>query len=132
MEFPVPLERSFDSVYGLEHLGGDGSEVRGRLRVTDAVRGPDGAVPSGVFFAAAESLASTGTALAVLPRGLVPSGLSNSTHVLVPAREGVLEVVARRRAEGDLDWLWDVEATGEGGTLHAVSSVVIAVRPART
>ena len=39
MEFPVPLERSFDSVYGLEHLGGDGSEVRGRLRVTDAVRG---------------------------------------------------------------------------------------------
>src|SRR3954452_8351604 len=102
--------------------------MRGRLTVSDAVRGPDGAVASGVFFAAAESLASTGTALAVLPQGLIPSGLRDSTHVLVPAREGTVEVVARRRAQGDLDWLWDVEATGEGGTLHAVSSVVIAVR----
>jgi hypothetical protein len=37
----------------------------------------------------------------------------------------------RCRARGDLDWLWDVEVTGEDGTLHAVSSVVIAVRPAR-
>jgi 1,4-dihydroxy-2-naphthoyl-CoA hydrolase len=132
VEFAVPLERSFDAVYGLEHLGGDADAMRGRLTVTDAVRGPDGAVQSGVYFAAAESLASTGTALAVLPRGLIPSGLSNSTHVLVPARAGVLDVVARCRAQGELDWLWDVEITGGDGTLHAVSSVVIAVRPART
>jgi 1,4-dihydroxy-2-naphthoyl-CoA hydrolase len=131
VEFAVPLERSFDATYGLQHLGGDGDEVRGRLEVTDALRGPDGSVHSGVHFAMAESLASTGTALAVLPQGLIPSGLSNSTHVLVPARSGVLAAVARCRARGELDWLWDVEVTGEDGTLHAVSSVVIAVRPAR-
>src|SRR3954454_8687328 len=105
--------------------------MRGRLTVSDAARAPDGAVHSGVYFAAAESLASTGTALAVLPHGLIPSGLSNSTHVLAPAREGVLEAVARCRARGELDWLWDVEITGPDGTLHAVSSVLIAVRPAR-
>jgi acyl-coenzyme A thioesterase PaaI-like protein len=131
VEFAVPFERSFDATYGLEHLGGDGDEVRGRLAVTDAVRGPDGSVHSGVHFAMAESLASTGTALAVLERGLVPSGLSNSTHVLVPATAGVLSAVARCRARSDADWLWDVEITGGDGTLHAVASVVIAVRPAR-
>ena len=127
----MPFERSFDAAYGLELVGGDGESVRGRLEVTDAVRGPDGAVHSGIHFAMAESLASTGTALEVLPRGLIPSGLSNSTHVLAPARDGVLEAVARCRARGELDWLWDVEITGPDGTLHAASTVVIAVRPAR-
>jgi acyl-coenzyme A thioesterase PaaI-like protein len=88
-------------------------------------------VHSGIHFAIAESLASTGTALEVLPQGLIPSGLSNSTHVLAPARDGVLEAVARCRARGELDWLWDVEITGADGTLYAASTVVIAVRPAR-
>jgi acyl-coenzyme A thioesterase PaaI-like protein len=131
MEFAVPPERSFDAVYGLEHVAGDGDGLRGRVAVTDALRGPDGSVHSGVHFAIAESLASTGTAWEVLPRGLVPSGLSNSTHVLAPARDGVLEAVARCRMRGDLDWLWDVEITGADGTLYAASAVVIAVRPPR-
>jgi acyl-coenzyme A thioesterase PaaI-like protein len=131
MEFAVPPERSFDAAYGLEHLGADGDGIRGRVAVTDALRGPDGSVHSGVHFAIAESLASTGTALEVLPRGLIPSGLSNSTHVLAPARDGVLEAVARCRARGELDWLWDVEITGADGTLYAAAAVVIAVRPAR-
>ena len=43
----------------------------------------------------------------------------------------VLEAVARCRARGELDWLWDVEITGADGTLHAASTVVIAVRPGR-
>ena len=131
MEFAVPLERSFDAAYGMEYLGGDGDSIRGRVAVTDALRGPDGSVHSGIHFAIAESLASTGTALDVMPRGLVAAGLSNSTHVLAPARDGVLEAVARCRARGDLDWLWDVEITDAEGTLVAASTVVIAVRPAR-
>ena len=127
----IPFERSFDAAYGLEYAGADADGIRGRLRITDPLRGPDGAVHSGIHFAVAESLASTGTALEVVPQGLVPSGLSNSTHVLAPAREGVLEAVARCRARGELDWLWDVEITGADGTLHAAATVVIAVRPAR-
>src|SRR3954466_6598612 len=131
MDFAVPFERSFDAAYGLEHLGVDGDGIRGRLTVTDALRGPDGAVHSGIHFAVAESLASTGPAPEGLPPGLIPSGLSNSTHVLAPARDGVLEAVARCRARGELDWLWDVEITREG-ELCAASAVVIAVRPARS
>jgi 1,4-dihydroxy-2-naphthoyl-CoA hydrolase len=131
MEFAVPLERSFDAAYGLEYVGRDDDAIRGRVAITDALRGPDGAVHSGIHFAIAESLASTGTALAVMPRGLVAAGLSNSTHVLTPARDGVLDAVARCRARGELDWLWDVEISGADGTLHAASTVVIAVRPAR-
>jgi 1,4-dihydroxy-2-naphthoyl-CoA hydrolase len=131
VEFAVPFERSFDAAFGMEYVGADGDGVRGRVPVTAALCGPDRAVHSGIHFAIAESLASTGTALEVLPRGLVPSGLSNSTHVLAPARDGVLEAVARCRARGDLDWLWDVEITGADGTLHAAATVVIAVRPAR-
>jgi acyl-coenzyme A thioesterase PaaI-like protein len=99
--------------------------------VTEALLGSDGTVGSGVYAAAAESLASTGTAVEVVPAGLIPAGLSNSTHVLAAARDGVLEVVARCRARGQLDWLWDVEITRDG-ELCAASAVVIAVRPGHT
>ena len=64
--------------------------------------GSDGTVRSGVYAAIAESLASTGTAVEVVPQGFFPSGLSNSTHVVGDAREGVLEAVARCRARGEL------------------------------
>jgi 1,4-dihydroxy-2-naphthoyl-CoA hydrolase len=130
--FVIPFERSFDAAYGLEYLAADADGIRGRVPVTPALCGPDGAVHSGIHFAIAETLASAGTALEVVPRGLVASGLSNSTHVLAPARDGVLEAVARCRARGELDWLWDVEVTGADGALVAASTVVIAVRPART
>lgn len=130
--FVIPFERSFDAAYGLEFLSAGAEGIRGRVPVTPALCGPDGAVHSGIHCAIAETLASAGTALDVVPRGLVASGLSNSTHVLAPARDGVLEAVARCRARGELDWLWDVEITGADGTLVAASTVVIAVRPART
>jgi 1,4-dihydroxy-2-naphthoyl-CoA hydrolase len=128
--FVVPFERSFDAAYGLEYVTAGDGEARGRVTVTEALLGLDGAVMSGVYAAAAESLASTGTAVEVVPAGLIPSGLSNSTHVLAAARDGVLEAVARCRARGELDWLWDVEITRDG-ELCAASAVVIAVRPAR-
>src|SRR3954470_12688364 len=128
--FVVPFERSFDAAYGLERLSAGDGEARGRVPVTDALLGPGGSVRSGVYAAAAESLASTGTAVEVLAAGRIPSGLSNSTHVLADVRDGVLEVAARCRARGELDWLWEVEITA-GGELCAAATVVIAVRPAR-
>ena len=127
----LPFERSFDAAYGLEYLSAGEGSARGRVTVGDAVLGPDGTVQSGIYAAMAESLASTGTALEVVPAGLVPSGLSNSTHVLAPVRAGVLEATARCRARGELDWLWDVEIVCET-TLCAAATVVIAVRPARS
>ena len=125
--FVVPFERSFDARYGLEYL----EPTRGRVAVTDALLGADGSVRSGVYAAIAESLASTGTAVEVVPQGLIPSGLNNSTHVIGEARNGVIEGIARCRARGNGEWLWDVEIGPPGGPATAVATVAIAIRAAR-
>jgi pimeloyl-ACP methyl ester carboxylesterase/acyl-coenzyme A thioesterase PaaI-like protein len=125
--FAIPFERSFDAHYGLEYL----EPTRGRVTITGELLGPDGTVRSGVYAAIAESLASTGTAVEVVPKGLIPSGLNNSTHVIGDARNGVLEGLARCRARGDGEWLWDVEIGPPEGQATAVATVAIAIRPAR-
>jgi 1,4-dihydroxy-2-naphthoyl-CoA hydrolase len=126
----VPFDDSFDAAYGLEYRGGDDTEMRGRLVVSERVLGRDGTVQSGIYAAIAESLASTGTAVGALPLGLIPAGLGNSTHIVGEARAGaLLDAVARRRARGALEWLWDVEITDADGAICAIAAVVIAIRP---
>jgi len=123
----VPLDQTFDARYGLEYL----EPTRGRLTVTPNVLGADGTVQSGVYAAMAESIASTGTAVEVLPNGFIASGLNNSTHVVGAVREGVLEAVARCRSRGETEWLWDVEIGPPWGPVSAIATVAIAVRPKR-
>ena len=101
------------------------------MTIKPELLGPDGTVQSGVYAAIAESLASAGTAVEVVPQGFFPSGLSNSTHVVGEAREGVLEGTARCRARGEREWLWDVEIGPPGGVATAVATVAIAVRKVR-
>jgi 1,4-dihydroxy-2-naphthoyl-CoA hydrolase len=122
--FVVPFERSFDAVYGLEYV----TPTTGRVTVRSELLAEDGTVSSGVYAAIAESLASTGTAVEVVPEGLIPSGLSNSTHVVGDVRDGVLEATARCRARGEMEWLWDVEIGPPGGEPSAIATVAIAVR----
>ena len=74
--FVVPFERSFDAHYGLEYLSAGDGEARGRVVVRAEHLGAGGSVGSGVYAAMAESLASTGTAVEVVPQGCFPSGLS--------------------------------------------------------
>jgi 1,4-dihydroxy-2-naphthoyl-CoA hydrolase len=127
----VPYEQSFDARYGLVlEQAGDGT-ARGRVPVTEALLGGDGTVSSGVYAAMAESLASTGTAVDVVPQGSSPSGLSNTTHVVGAVRRGVLAGVARCRARGELEWLWEVEIGLDGAPPAAIATVVIAVRQLR-
>ena len=125
--FVVPFERSFDAHYGLEYL----EPARGRVTVTPELLGADGTVSSGVYAAIAESLASTGTAVEVVPKGLVPFGLNNSTQVVGEIRDGVLEGLARCRAQGPGEWLWDVEIGPPDGPPSAISTVSIAIRKKR-
>ena len=125
--FVVAPDAAFDAHLGHEFL----TPTTSRLTLRAAHLGSDGTVRSGVYAAVAESLASTGTAVQVLPQGLFPSGLSNATHVVGDAREGVLEAVARCRARGELEWLWDVEIGPPGGAPTAIAAVAIAVRPMR-
>jgi 1,4-dihydroxy-2-naphthoyl-CoA hydrolase len=125
--FVVPFERSFDGAYGLEYL----SPTSGRVSVRPELLGADGTVQSGIYAAIAESIASTATAVEVVPKGLIPSGLSNSTHVVADVRDGVLEAVARCRARGELEWVWDVQIGPSGGEPSAIATVAIAVRQKR-
>ena len=125
--FVVPFERSFDALYGLEYV----EPTRGRVTIRPEHLGADGTVRSGVYAAIAESLASTGTAVEVVPKGLVPFGLNNSTQVVGEVSDGVLEGLARCRAQGPNEWLWDVEIGPPGGPPSAISTVSIAVREKR-
>ena len=125
--FVVPFEASFDARYGFEYL----APTHGRVSLGPELLGADGTVRSGVYAAIAESIASTGTAVEVVPQGLIPSGLSNSTHVIGVVRDGVLEAHARCRSRGESEWLWDIEIGPPGGVATAVATVTIAVRPKR-
>ena len=125
--FVVPFAEAFDARYGLEYV----TPTHGRLSIRPDLLGADGTVQSGVYMAMAESIASTGTAVEVVPQGLIPSGLSNCTYVIGEAREGVLQAHARCRARGDGEWLWDVEIGPPDGAATAIAAVVIAVRPKR-
>jgi 1,4-dihydroxy-2-naphthoyl-CoA hydrolase len=126
--FVVAPADAFDAHLGQEFL----TPTTSRTTVRADHLGPDGTVRSGVYAAIAESLASTGTAVEVVPRGFFPSGLSNSTHVVGDARAGVLEAVASCRARGELEWLWDVEIGPPDGAPTAIATVAIAVRPMRS
>lgn len=123
----VPFEQSFDAQYGLEYV----EPTRARLTVTEQVLGADGTVRSGVYAAMAETIASAGTAVEVLPNGFVAFGLNNSTNVVGAVRDGVLEAVATCRARADGEWLWDVEIRSAAGDVSAIATVTIAVRPQR-
>jgi len=125
MKLVVPFERSFDATYGLEYI----DPAHGRVSVDARHLGAHGAVQSGVYASMAESIASTATAVEVLEKGFMVSGLSNATYVLADVTEGVLEAAAQAAARVEGEWLWDVEIRC-GDTLAALSTVVIAVRPA--
>ena len=125
MKLVVPFERSFDATYGLEYI----DPAHGRVVVGARHLGAHGAVQSGVYASMAESIASTATAVEVLEKGFMVSGLSNATYVLADVTEGVLEAAAQAAARVEGEWLWDVEIRC-GDTLAALSTVVIAVRPA--
>src|SRR3954449_8995262 len=125
MKLVVPFERSFDATYGLEYI----DPAHGRVVVRAHHLGAHGAVQSGVYASMAESIASTATAVEMVPHGFIVSGLSNATYVLADICEGVLEAAATCRARVEGEWLWDVEIRA-GDVLAAQATIVIAVRPA--
>jgi uncharacterized protein (TIGR00369 family) len=131
----VPYERSFDGVYGLEPVGqglGEDGILRGRVRVRPELLGAEDRLHGGVPAAIAEALASTGTALVTIDQGLVPSGLSNDTTVIVAVGEGtMLHAEATPLSRVADYWVWSVQLRDDAGTLCAFSRVTIAVRPPR-
>jgi 1,4-dihydroxy-2-naphthoyl-CoA hydrolase len=128
LQLPVAIDQGFDGLYGLELTELSDEVVRGRVPVGDDIKQPAGLVHGGVYAAVAESLASYGTALSVMPEGKLAMGLSNQTSFLRPITEGTIEAVATRRHQGATTWVWEVEMTDDQGRLCVLSRVTIAVR----
>ena len=129
----VAFDRTFDARYGLEFAehDADAGELRGRIAIRDELLTAHGAVHGGVLAGAAEALASTGTALAVMERGDAAMGLSNDTTIVAEVREGTIHALARVVARGEREWVWTVDATGDDERPVAHSRVTVAVRPLR-
>lgn len=130
----VAYDRSFDASYGLEIAGHDAEagKIGGRFAVHDALLSEHALVHGGVFAGAAEALASTGTALAVMESGNAAMGLSNDTTVLADVTGGTVHAEARVVSRGEDAWLWTVDARDEDGRPCAHSRVTVAVRPLRS
>jgi 1,4-dihydroxy-2-naphthoyl-CoA hydrolase len=125
-----PIERTMDAAIGFEHLGADGEIARGRFEVTDSVRQPYGIVHGGAYAAAAESLASAATFMAVREQGMLAMGQSNHTSFLRPLSEGTVHAEGTVRHRGRTTWVWEVEFKDDEGRLLALSRVTMAVRSA--
>jgi len=125
-----PGYRGFDALIGLEILEYDDEIVTARVPICDELRQPFGLVHGGVVAAIAETLASVGTAAAVVAEGNVAMGLSNQTSFMRPLVEGMIHGRAQRRHRGRTTWIWDVEISDDEGRVCALSRMTIAVRPA--
>ncbi len=132
MRIPLPNEAAvgFDALYGLELVEVSGDVACGRVVVRDELKQPAGLVHGGVYAAVAESLASYGTALAVMPEGRMAMGLSNNTSFIRPITGGTIHAVARPRHRGRSTWVWEVELLDDDDRLCALVRVTIAVRQA--
>jgi uncharacterized protein (TIGR00369 family) len=124
-----PPAGGFDALYGLELLEVTDELVRGRVAVHDKVKQAFGLVHGGVLASIAETLASLGTAVVVMPEGMAAMGLSNNTSFMRPITAGTIHARASRRHRGRTTWIWDVEISDDDGRLCALTRMTIAVRP---
>ncbi len=130
-ELPHQITRGFEGLFGLELTEVSEGRMCGRVPVRDDLKQPAGLVHGGVYAAIAESLASWGTALAVMPEGKLAMGLSNQTSFLRPITEGTIIATATRRHRGRTTWVWEVELYDEQDRLCVLTRVTIAVRDAQ-
>ncbi len=127
-ELRFAFDQGFDRLYGLEVTeAGDGT-MSGTVPVRDEIKQPAGLVHGGVYAAVAESLSTSGTALAVIGAGKTAMGLSNQTSFLRPITEGTINARARARHRGRTTWVWEVELTDDRGRLCALTRVTVAIR----
>jgi uncharacterized protein (TIGR00369 family) len=126
---PIPFERTFGGLIGIELLDPGPDLVRAQVVVDDRHRQPLGLVHGGVYASIAESITSEATFRAVLPSGNSAQGLSNQTSFLRPIFGGTIHAVARPRHKGRTTWVWEVEMSDDQDRLCALVRMTIAVRP---
>jgi 1,4-dihydroxy-2-naphthoyl-CoA hydrolase len=127
-DLPVPFERTFDALYGLEITEHSDQEVRAQVPVRDEIKQPLGLVHGGIYASIAESVTSMATWAAVQGDGKSAVGLSNQTSFVRPITEGTVHATARPRHRGRTTWIWEVEITDDADRLCALVRMTIAVR----
>jgi 1,4-dihydroxy-2-naphthoyl-CoA hydrolase len=125
-----PTTDGFDGVYGLEVTELTDEVGRARVVVREELKQAAGLVHGGVYASIAESLASLGTAVAVMPDGKLAMGLSNQTSFLRPITQGTIHAEAKRKHRGRTTWVWEVEITDDRGRLCVLTRMTVAVRDA--
>jgi uncharacterized protein (TIGR00369 family) len=128
VELPYRPDTGFDAVYGLEVTALDEHSVTGRVTVRDDLKQLAGLVHGGVYASISESLASLGTAVAVLPEGRMAMGLANQTSFLRPITKGTIHAVATVKHRGRTTWVWEVEITDDAGRLCVLTRMTVVVR----
>ncbi|HUO70405.1 MAG TPA: PaaI family thioesterase [Solirubrobacteraceae bacterium] len=130
IEVPFQYEVGFDGLYGLQVTEVSDEIMRGRVLVREDLKQAAGLVHGGVYASIAESLASIGTALAVMPDGKQAMGLSNQTSFLRPITHGTIHALATRKHRGRSTWVWEVEISDDQGRLCVLTRMTVAVRDA--
>jgi 1,4-dihydroxy-2-naphthoyl-CoA hydrolase len=128
IDLPLELTHGFERIMGLSLTELSAEHVTGQLPVREELLQPTGLVHGGVHAALAESLASWGTAVRVIPDGAIAVGLSNQTSFVRAITEGTIHATATVRHRGRTTWVWEVEITDDQGRLCVLSRVTIAVR----
>lgn len=125
-EPPQRVDR-FDRLIGIELTEASDVVLRGVVPVRDELKDAAGLVHGGVYAAIAETLASRGTARAVLAEGKLAVGLSSQTSFLRPIARGTIHAVATRKHRGRTTWVWQVEIFDDDRRLCALSRMTVAV-----
>ena len=99
------------------------SKVAGHIDLTAAHHTPWGIVHGGVYATAVESAASIGATAAVVGRGQVAVGLTNTTHFLRSLTDGRVDVDAVALYQGRTHQLWRVNIVDGSGGLVAHGEV---------
>jgi 1,4-dihydroxy-2-naphthoyl-CoA hydrolase len=121
----APLEEAgaFVQTAGLIVDGVDSTRVRAHLQLGPEHHTPWGIVHGGVYATAVESAASIGATQAVLERGQVAVGMTNTTHFLRSLTAGRVDVEAHALHQGRNQQLWRVDLTDESKRLVAHGEV---------
>jgi 1,4-dihydroxy-2-naphthoyl-CoA hydrolase len=99
------------------------AKVTGHIDLASEHHTPWGIVHGGVYSTAVESAASIGASAAVVSRGQVAVGLTNTTHFLRSLSSGRVSVEATALYQGRTHQLWRADITDASGRLVAHGEV---------
>ena len=120
---PASTDSSFVEAAGFVTEESSATKVLGHIDIGPEHHTPWGIVHGGVYCTAIESAASIGASAAVVDKGQVAVGLTNTTHFLRSITSGRVMVEAVALNQGRMQQLWRVDITDDAGRLIAHGEV---------